>query len=395
MMCEYKLYDIAFIVKDKINSNEIKLDQYVDTDSMLQNKHGKKEPVNLPKNTNLIKFKKHDILISNIRPYLKKIWLASFDGGCSQDILVIRAKEKKYQYYLFALLLQDNFYDYSMLATKGIKMPRGIIAHILNYPINILSDNDKQSIGNFIINIEKYIILNKKINIELEKMIKTLYTYWFVQFEFPDENGKPYKSSGGKMIWNEELQKKIPEGWKIIKLKNLVTINNEKEEPNEKHNLIELAVMPTNSICLFYFSKGDKLSTNVFKMKKYDILFGSIRPYLLKSGFAPLDGLVAGTIHSVSPKNNNYYNFILLTFCNNEIFNYATQKSKGARTPVIGIDDLLDYKVPYSPEIITKFNKILNFKEIISNNIIENQELISLRDFLLPLLMNGQAVISD
>lgn len=243
--------------------------------------------------------------------------------------------------------------------------------------------------------IDSLIDNNNNIYSELEKMAKTLYDYWFVQFDFPDENGRPYKSSGGKMVWSEELQREIPYGWEVKKLKDLVLINKNKSQPDCNKFLLDLSVMPSNSFCLQQFSKGDKLSTNIFTMQKFDILFGSIRPYLLKAGFAPTNGLVAGTIHSVKPIDSNLYNYLLLTFCSNSLFNYAIQNSKGSRMPVIGIDDLLDYKIALNKNIMYKFEKSISFKEIIANIIMENQELTSLRDFLLPLLMNGQAVIKE
>lgn len=243
--------------------------------------------------------------------------------------------------------------------------------------------------------IDSLIDNNNNIYSELEKMAKTLYDYWFVQFDFPDENGRPYKSSGGKMVWNNELKKEIPYDWEVKKLKDLVLINKNKSQPDCNKFLLDLSVMPSNSFCLQQFSKGDKLSTNIFTMQKFDILFGSIRPYLLKAGFAPTNGLVAGTIHSVKPIDSNLYNYLLLTFCSNSLFNYAIQNSKGSRMPVIGIDDLLDYKIALNKNIMYKFEKSISFKEIIANIIMENQELILLRDFLLPLLMNGQAVIKE
>lgn len=254
---------------------------------------------------------------------------------------------------------------------------------------------EQQSIIKILSLLDHLIDIKNNINSELEQMAKTLYNYWFVQFDFPDENGRPYKSSGGKMVWNEELKKEIPEGWEVKSLHNLVSINKVKMKPDKEKLLIDLSVMPTNSISLNILNQGDILKSNLFKMDQFDILFGSIRPYLLKAGFAPIDGLVAGTIHSISPLDDNHYNFLLLTFCSRSLFNYAIQSSKGTRMPVISIDNLLNYKIPFSLKIASKFNKILNFKEIVANNIVANQELTSLREFLLPLLMNGQALIKE
>ena len=118
-----KLNDIAYFVEDKISSENIKLDQYVTTDSLLQNKKGRTFAQNLPpQKCSLVHFKKGDVLLGNIRPYLKKIWYANIEGGCSQDVLVLRAKNNLESKFLYALLMQDSFFDYEMKATKGSKM---------------------------------------------------------------------------------------------------------------------------------------------------------------------------------------------------------------------------------------------------------------------------------
>ena len=199
-----KLNDIAYFVEDKISSENIKLDQYVTTDSLLQNKKGRTFAQNLPpQKCSLVHFKKGDVLLGNIRPYLKKIWYANIEGGCSQDVLVLRAKNNLESKFLYALLMQDSFFDYEMKATKGSKMPRGDKSHIINFPC--LDLNNKTEIGKLLSSLDDKIALNNRINAKLEQMAKRLYDYWFVQFDFPNADGKPYKSTGGKMVWNEML----------------------------------------------------------------------------------------------------------------------------------------------------------------------------------------------
>lgn len=314
----------------------------------------------------------------------------------SGDIALVRPIQNKsdanYLYYLISSKIIKNQLTTSSQQTK---IRHTSPKYIMNCYAFIPNLHEQKKIGALLRKVDELILLNKKNNSELEQMARTLYNYWFIQFDFPDENGRPYKSSGGKMIWNEELKREIPEGWEVKSLYDLVCVNKVKMKPDKKKLLIDLSVMPTNSISLNILNQGDSLKSNLFKMNQFDILFGSIRPYLLKAGFSPIDGLVTGTIHSISPLNSNCYNFLLLTFCSKSLFNYAIQYSKGTRMPVISIDNLLNYQIPFSSKIVSKFNKILNFKEVIANNIIANQELTSLRDFLLPLLMNGQAVIKE
>jgi type I restriction enzyme, S subunit len=216
----------------------------------------------------------------------------------------------------------------------------------------------------------------------LEEMAKTIYNFWFVQFDFPDKHGKPYKTSGGNMVWNEELKRKIPEGWQVTEMSKLLVKNNVKYDyKGLGYDTIDLSVMPSSTMCLTERNHSDSFSTNLFYLKKFDILFGAIRPYLLKAGFAPFDGLVTGTVHSYRAIKKEYYSFALLTMIQESVFKYAVSNSKGTKMPVIGSDDLLGYKVPFDESII---------KEIIAHNINENQKLTELRDWLLPMLMNGQ-----
>lgn len=263
----------------------------------------------------------------------------------------------------------------------------------IDYPEKIL---EQKSIIDILRLIDDKIELNNRINAELESMVKTIYEYWFVQFDFPDENGKPYKSSGGKMIWSKELNKEIPSGWEVKRMCKVLQKNTKKFDlNNSKHNIdtLDLSVMPSSTMCLTFKNTSDEFNTNLFKMMKFDILFGGIRPYLFKAGFAPFDGLVTGTVHSFRTLKGDDYNFALLTMVHPSMFQYAISNSKGTKMPVIGADDLLQYKVSYNENVAKVFNETFSFKEMISKNIQENHKLAELRDWLLPMLMNGQVKV--
>ena len=242
--------------------------------------------------------------------------------------------------------------------------------------------------------IDKKITLNNRINDNLQGQIKLLYDYWFTQFEFPDEDGKPYRSSGGQMEWNETLKRNIPVGWQVKSLADLMDKNIDAFDYSVIQSAIDLSVMPSDSIALSQLNTSENFSTNLYRMKKGDILFGSIRPYLHKAGFAPCDGVVAGTVHSYTVKNKCDYNFSLITVSRNVFFDYAVNVSSGTKMPVVSSDSVLAYKVPYNAEIVSQFNDI-TLMDTIAMNVQENQKLIALRDWLLPMLMNGQATISD
>lgn len=220
-----RLSDIAIYVEESIRSCDITLEEYVTTDSLLQNREGRKIASNLPPTPcNLVKYEKDDILIANIRPYLRKIWLADSSGGCSNDVLVFRAKNNISPYYLYATLLQDTFFDYVMLAPKGSKMPRGDQEHIMRFPINQLGIEKERKVGTFIKTINDQLDNLRKQNELLERLSKSMFDYWFVQFDFPNENNKPYKSTGGMMYYNNELKREIPVGWECVPLINIANI---------------------------------------------------------------------------------------------------------------------------------------------------------------------------
>lgn len=314
-----------------------------------------------------------------------------------QRMVLLKPNKKNItgKYLLYAL--QSEFVQIQILKSdktgsivSNLRIP---VLEELNIPVfDVISEN---KIGSLLSDIDSKIELNNLVNNELEAMAKTLYFYWFVQFDFPDKNGKPYKTSGGKMVWNNELKREIPEGWQVIEMSKLLVKNNVKYDyKGFGFDTIDLSVMPSSTMCLTGRNHSDSFSTNLFYLKKFDILFGAIRPYLLKAGFAPFDGLVTGTVHSYRTIKKDYYNFALLTMIQESVFKHAISNSKGTKMPVIGSDDLLGYKVPFDEGIIIKFNESFSFKEIIAHNINENQKLTELRDWLLPMLMNGQVKVN-
>ena len=175
-----KLSSIAYYVTDKIRSNDISLAEYVTTDCILQNKKGREVATNLtPQPCSLIRYQRGDVLIANIRPYLKKVWFADIDGGASPDVLVFRAKDGHSPSFLYAILLQDSFFDYVMQGTKGSKMPRGDKEQILRYEMPTFSCSE-ESIGTFFLNLDRKIHLNERINQNLEAMIADVMDYKFL-----------------------------------------------------------------------------------------------------------------------------------------------------------------------------------------------------------------------
>ena len=160
-----KLKEICEYISDRVAVIAVSEENYISTENMAQNKGGVTRAASLPSSGAVIRYKNDDILISNIRPYFKKIWQADKNGGCSADVLCIRAKEHIDSTFLYYLLSQDAFFEYVMTGTKGCKMPRGDKSHIMDWDIDIPEDKSEQTaIGQCLKVIDKKIEINKQIN---------------------------------------------------------------------------------------------------------------------------------------------------------------------------------------------------------------------------------------
>ena len=392
-----KLSSIADYVTDKISSNDIALREYVTTDCILQNKKGREIATNLPpQSCCLTCYQRGDVLIANIRPYLKKVWFADIDGGASSDVLVFRAKEGHSPSFLYAVLLQDSFFDYVMQGAKGSKMPRGDKEQILRYEMPTLSCSE-ESIGTFFLNLDQKIRLNEQINQNLEAMAKQLYDYWFVQFDFPNEEGKPYKSSGGNMVWNEKLKRNIPIGWNNGTLIDIANITMGQSPDGTSYNEIGEGV-------LFYQGSTDfgmrfpsvrQYTTAPSRFaKKGDILM-SVRAPVGAVNIANNDCCIGRGLSALNSKigSTTHLYYIL----NDLRIAFDQRNAAGTTFGSITKEDL--YNLPIvipAKEVISAFDKICS--PMFDRQMLLGEEidtLIKQRDELLPLLMNGQVSVNS
>ena len=192
------LKKVAGYSKKRISCDLLNTNSFIGTDNLQQNKLGKIGALYTPTSGMVTQYNQGDILISNIRPYLKKIWYATNKGGSSADVLTLSVNKEFYSKFVYYSLFRDDFFKHMMIGSKGTKMPRGDKKQVLCFPVPDFDFTDQQKIASILSTLDSKIELNNRINAELEKIAKSLYDYWFVQFDFPDENGKPYKSSNGK-----------------------------------------------------------------------------------------------------------------------------------------------------------------------------------------------------
>ena len=149
--------------------------------------------------------------------------------------------------------------------------------------------------------------------------------------------------------------------------------------------------MPSGSIVLDNRNSSDEFKTNLYKLKAGDLLFGSIRPYLLKGGISTFDGVVTGTVNSYRVKKPYDYNFCALTLFSDLMFKFAITNSRGGtKMPVIKSERQLEFLLPYNQDIVKKFQSLFSLSEVISSSVEENYRLKILKNWLLPMFMNGQ-----
>lgn len=331
--------------------------------------------------------KKYDILFSEIRPKNRRFAYIDFDDTydfvVSTKLMVLRKfnpnVDNKYFYYfltndLMLSILQDR-------AENRIgSFPQITFDLLSEYSIRVPHISEQNKIAAVLSALDSKIELNNRINAELESMAKTIYDYWFVQFDFPDKNGKPYKTSGGKMVWNEELKREIPEGWEVNRFGEVVIIKNGKD-----HKHLKSGSFPV------YGSGGVMRYVNEYLYDSESILIprkGSLgNLFYLNQPFWSVD-----TIFYTQMKFAHSCKYLFYTTQNFNISKMNTGTAVPSMTA--GILNNLSLVFP-SEDILKRFDDILN--PIFKNKdvlIKESEELTSLRDWLLPMLMNGQVRVS-
>ena len=255
---------------------------------------------------------------------------------------------------------------------------------IFSYLDLLLPDySEQKKIGDFLYLINQKIALNKQINARLEEMAKTLYDYWFVQFDFPDTDGKPYKSSGGEMVFDETLKREIPKGWKPFKLSELVTLSTGKEDANFA---TEQGIYP-------FFTCSEKiLKCDVYSFDTQAILLAGNGTFSVKRFTGRFNAYQRTYV--LEPKSKNLYPIVYFVIIDNVI--KFTSGSRGSIIKFITRGDIenIDVVLPNDIENM-RFSEVL-YTYLLQAELLEkqNHQLTQLRDFLLPMLMNGQVSVT-
>lgn len=301
-------------------------------------------------------------------------------------------RDKTYAKYM-AFYLRGYLFRKSMKNNSTLTLRASLNEAIFSYLDLLLpSYNQQKKIGNFLYSIHQKIALNHQINTQLEALAKLIYDYWFVQFDFPNADGQPYKSSGGKMVFSEELGREVPEGWEVGELSDIANITMGQSPSGDSYN-------ETGEGTVFYQGSTDfgwrfpsirKYTTSPKRFAKENDILLSVRAPVGTLNIAKENCCIGRGLAALSSKigSNNYLFSVLQDFK----LVFEQRNSMGTTFGSINKNDLHSLSIVIPPDdVLNSFDKITsNFDETIFVKSKENHHLTQLRDWLLPLLMNGQ-----
>lgn len=363
-----------------------------------------------------------DILYSEIRPrnrryaFVKNLTNPE-DYVVSTKLMVLRNSSARLDTnYLFYFLTSEDSINYLQRKAENRigSFPQITFDVLSKLQIRLPELSTQQKIAKVLSDLDAKIELNNKINAELEAMAKTLYDYWFVQFDFPDANGKPYKSSGGKMVWNADLKREIPEGWDVKELGELIRPLESGKRPKGgidkelKNGIPSLGAESIDKLGYFNykstkyipFSYKERITSGV--IQNNDILIYKDGAYvgkttLFRDNFPFEFATINEHVFLLRSSKSYFQEYLFFTLKLESYYNLMQSLGQKAAQPGLNQNDLKSLNIiEPNHDIVMKYQQIIEpFFARIFNNSKENQELASLRDWLLPMLMNGQVSVAS
>lgn len=387
---EYLRLDECATFSDK-RTKEVLLESYISTENMIPNKGGICLAESIPNSLSASKYEPQDILLSNIRPYFRKIWHADREGSCSNDVLVLKAKKGFDSTFLYYVLSDNNFFNYDTATSKGTKMPRGSKKAIMKYLVPNYNLPIQRRIASILSAYDNLIENNNRRIRLLEQMAENLYKEWFVRFRFP----------GHEKV---EIENGLPKGWKISRVFDYGRIETGKTPPMNKQEYYGGD---------FLFIKTPDMHGNMFVKETEETLSerGSQSQHkkLLPIGSIMVSCIGSGGVVAINAKpghTNQQINSIILSDIENLEWLYFTCKSlkpmielfgaTGATMTNLSKGKFEKLKIIEPPKSLRKayhiqtksiFSAILRLDE-------QNQLLTRQRDLLLPRLMSGKLEVN-
>lgn len=376
-----KLSDICSFRKGKVEVENLNAKNYISTENMLPNKCGITEASSLPTVSLTQEYNSGDVLVSNIRPYFKKIWQAEYDGGCSNDVLVFVPKPNTDKDFLYYVLADDDFFTYSMATSKGTKMPRGDKTSIMQYEVPLIDLQVQKKIASVLKALDERIKLNNEINNNLLEQVLTLYRNKFVDAVNDERQicraDEYFDISIGKTPPRKEPQwfSTNPQDIDWVSISDMGTcglyISNSSEqltkEAVERHNV---KVVPDNTVLL-----------------SFKLTVGRIA---ITNGEMTTNEAIAH--FKTDKKEINEY-----LYCYLKCFNYQTMGSTSSIATAVNSKIIkgMPFVVPTDDELKEFHDFAAPMFAKIKTNQVETDNLTSLRDTLLPKLMSGELDVSN
>lgn len=376
-----KLSDICDLINEKIKMNqEINkrlCGTYISTENMLPNKQGITPASSIPTSGSITAYKESDTLVSNIRPYFKKIWYAENSGGCSNDVLVFRAKNGTNSYFVYYTLFNDEFFNYSMKTSKGTKMPRGDKKAIMNYPVHRLDLNTQNRATKILRVVDELIRLNNWINNNLEEQAQLLFTDRFVANNYTVAQeakigdickctlgGTPSRAKaeywGGTVPWinSGEINR-----FRIISPSELIT------QSGLDHSATKMLPAKTTVLAITGATLG-------------------------QVSLLEIDACANQSVVGIIPNDTLPYEFIY-PFIKAKINELISHQTGGAQQHINKQNvESLPVSIPTRDILYDFLTLVSPMYSMIASNCFENMRLENMRDSLLPQLMSGELDVS-
>lgn len=374
---KYNLSDICDYVRGKVDVASLGYENYISTENMISNKGGITSASSLPCVAQTQSFQVGDVLVSNIRPYFKKIWFAEFNGGCSNDVLVLRAKDGISKKFLYYVLTDDTFFNYSMITSKGTKMPRGDKAAIMKYEVPDFTYKEQEKIARILEAFDKKIQLNSNINDNLLEQMKVLYKSWFVDFA-------PFDSTK-------------PESWvqtDIYELANIIYGAPFKSNLFNTDGIGKPIIRIRDLKDQQFATYTTEVHPKGYLLQPGDIVVGmdgEFRPYIWGNDEAWLNQRVC-VFENKRPNGKAFLYFTIKPLL------HAIEQTQMATTVIhIGKKDFNAFEIALpDASTLDDFDTLTApMIRIIVSNIFENKKLAVMRDILLPKLMSGEIDVSN
>lgn len=385
---DYKLLsEVSVYRKDRIASDKVNKENYISTENMLPNRGGVESATTVATAKTFPAYKKGDILLSNIRPYFKKIWYADKEGGCSNDVLVVKTGKSVDNKFLYYVLSDNNFFNYSTVTSKGTKMPRGSKNAIMKYWVPDLDISTQKKIADILSSYDELIKANNEKIELLELAAQELYKEWFVRFRFPGYE-------------NTKFENGLPEGWEIKRMNEFCYVT---DGTHDTPKPVDVGVPLVTGKCISSGFVDFNAAYNISEtdhegikkrsgLKSGDILFSNIGTV---GNCCIVDYDREFSVKNViifkpeTMRDTAYLYYWMTSSSMQEIFGAQTN---GASQQFVGLTFMRRYKllVPKDDILETFADKVLPIVEQKRLLHQKNLNLAAQRDMLLPRLMSGK-----